>query len=252
MKNFVQWGKVLTVNAPYAVSSGDGCQVGALFGVAAYDAAINTPLEMQVSGVFDIKKTSALAIAQGDVLFWNDTAKELNTGGVGTPVAVAVAAAANPSPTVRARLTNSPGVSTALIAETVVVLASAQIKALRAAPATLVPAPGAGKILEFISGSLTLHAGTNVLAETADNLQIKYTDGSGAAVSGVIETTGFIDQAVDTTTFARPISTDLIVASSAGLNKALVLHNTGDGEFTGNAANDATLSIKTIYRVHTA
>ena len=36
MKNFVQDGGVLTVTAPYALTSGQGCQVGtALFGARA-------------------------------------------------------------------------------------------------------------------------------------------------------------------------------------------------------------------------
>ena len=39
MKNFIQPGDSLTVSAPYAVTSGQGVLVGALFGIAAYDAA---------------------------------------------------------------------------------------------------------------------------------------------------------------------------------------------------------------------
>ena len=39
MKNFVQPGSTITLTAPYAVASGDGLLVGAIFGVAAGDAA---------------------------------------------------------------------------------------------------------------------------------------------------------------------------------------------------------------------
>ena len=45
-----------------------------------------------------------------------------------------------------------------------VLLSNADIKALRATPKTLVPAPGTGKMLEFLSAVVMLKAGTNVLA----------------------------------------------------------------------------------------
>jgi predicted RecA/RadA family phage recombinase len=47
MKNFIQPGDSLTVSAPYAVTSGQGVLVGALFGIAAYDAASSTTVEIQ-------------------------------------------------------------------------------------------------------------------------------------------------------------------------------------------------------------
>ncbi len=129
-----------------------------------------------------------------------------------------------------------------------VVITNAQLKVLRATPKTLVAAPGSTRLLQFTGGVLILKAGANVLAETADNLAIKYTDGSGVAVSQTIECTGFIDQSVDTITNILP-KVDAIVAKTAGLGKALVLHNTGDGEWTANAAADATLVVRLAYRV---
>lgn len=131
-----------------------------------------------------------------------------------------------------------------------VVVTNAQIKALRATPKTLVAAPGAGKLLEFISAVLLLDYGSNALTESADNLAVKYTDGSGAIVSGAIEATGFIDQTADTMTTALA-KIDAIVAKSGCENKALVLHNTGDGEYGGNAAADTVMRVKVAYRVHT-
>jgi hypothetical protein len=117
-------------------------------------------------------------------------------------------------------------------------LTAAQIKAVRATPHTLVVAQGSRSVIEFLGAVLLLRAGTNVLAESADNLAIRYTDGSGVTVSEAIEATGFLDQSVDTFTTAVP-KIDTIVAATGALNKALVLHNTGNGEYTGNAAGDA-------------
>lgn len=127
-------------------------------------------------------------------------------------------------------------------------LTNAQIKALRATPATLVPAPKSGR-LQFEFARLKLnYAGTNAFTETADNLAVRYTDGSGAIVSQTIETTGFIDQTANTETNALP-KIDAIVTTANSVGKALVLHNTGDGEFAGNAGADNTMEIWVGYRI---
>lgn len=254
MVNYIQKGDTITVTAPYAVLSGAGVLVGSLFGVASNDSLISaTDLEIATVGVFDLAKTSALAITAGDLLYWDDAAKELNKTTTGVPVAVAVSDAANPSSTVRCRLISgySAPIPATLIQYAVVALTNAELKALRATPKQLVAAPGAGKILEFVSAMLVLTAGANVLSESTANLKVKYTNGSGVAVSQAIEMTGFIDQAVNTITNAEP-AIDAIVASTAGVNQALVLHNIGAGEFGANAANDATMSVKIAYRTHTA
>jgi hypothetical protein len=126
------------------------------------------------------------------------------------------------------------------------VLTNAQVLALRATPITLVAAPGTGKILELVSALLVFDR-TAAYTETTDNLAIKYTDGAGQAVSETIETTGFVDAAADAVMPVKPITSAVILAS-AGVNKALVLHNTGDGEFGGgNAANTVTAIVN--YRV---
>lgn len=127
-------------------------------------------------------------------------------------------------------------------------LTNANIKALRATPITLVAAPGANKIIVFDHALLKLNYGTDVLTESADNLAIKYVDGSGAAVSETIECTGWIDQSVDTYTNAIA-KKDAIVAASANVNKALVIHNTGDGEIGGNATADSTVDIYVTYHI---
>jgi hypothetical protein len=131
-------------------------------------------------------------------------------------------------------------------------ITNAEIKALRAAPKTLVAAPAGGKVLEFLSLWLFLDYGSNVLTESADNLAVKYEDGSGQAVSETIESTGFIDAAADTAMTAQQIATTAAFAKTACDGKALVLHNTGDGEIAGNAGADTVIRYKIAYRVHSA
>lgn len=125
-------------------------------------------------------------------------------------------------------------------------LTNAQVLALRAAPITLVAAPGAGKYLEFLGGVL-LFDRTAAYTESADNLAVKYVDGSGTAASEDIEMTGFIDAAADAITVMNR-KKDVLGVKTLFENQPLVLHNTGDGEFGGgNAAN--VLRVKVHYRV---
>jgi len=130
-----------------------------------------------------------------------------------------------------------------------VVIANADLKALRATPKTLVPAPGSGKVLEFLSAVLVLAAGSNALTESTANLAVKYQNASGVQVSQTVEMTGFIDQTAHQVTYALP-KLDPITARTGCENQPLVLHNLGAGEIAGNAANDATLRVKVGYRVH--
>jgi hypothetical protein len=127
-----------------------------------------------------------------------------------------------------------------------VAISSAEILALRAAPKTLVSAPGAGYVLEFVSVLLLLDATATAYVESAANLGVKYTDGSGAQVSETIEATGFIDQTADTMTTGRA-KLDAIVAATGCANAALVLHNLGAGEYT---TGTGTMRAKVAYRVY--
>ena len=102
MKNFIQPGDSLTLLAPYAVTSGQGVLVGAIFGVAAYDAALNAAIECQTEGVFDITKEPALAITAGARLFWDNTNRRITTTATGNfHVGIATQAALAADATVR-------------------------------------------------------------------------------------------------------------------------------------------------------
>lgn len=105
MKNYVQRGDVLTIPAPYNVSSGGGALVGSIFGVAAGDALSGASVDLATTGVFTLPKVDALAVSIGDVIYWDNSAKNVNkTSSGNTKIGVAVTAAANPSATVNVRL----------------------------------------------------------------------------------------------------------------------------------------------------
>lgn len=127
-------------------------------------------------------------------------------------------------------------------------ITNAEMLALRASPKTLVAAPGAGKVLELISLALFFDY-TAAYTETADNMAVKYDSGTGTAASQTIEATGFVDATADILTNALP-KIDVLAAKSACENKALVLHNTGDGEYGGGNASNV-VRFKVAYRVHT-
>lgn len=165
--------------------------------------------------------TSTCDVATGDEGTWND-------GGV-------------------IKFRRADGTDTVLGGTVRVALTNAEILALRASPKTLVAAPGAGKYLEFIGATMFFDR-AGAYTESADNLAIRFTDGSGTVVSETIETTGFVDAASDAVMPVQPAAS-AVQLTAACVNKALVLHNTGDGEFGGgNAANEIIVEIS--YRVH--
>lgn len=126
-----------------------------------------------------------------------------------------------------------------------VTITAAEIKALATTPKELVAAPASGNCLMFHGAVFKLNYGSEVFAESGDNLGIKYTDASGVQVSEDIETTGFIDQSADTITNAVPVK-DAIVAASACEAQALVLDNLGSN-ITGNASEDSTVTVRVYY-----
>jgi hypothetical protein len=122
-----------------------------------------------------------------------------------------------------------------------VTIPAASVATLRATPYELVAAPGAGKVIQLVSGLLMIDYGTVAYTESADNLEIRYTNASGAIVS-LLEMTGFITLTADGYLQVVPLKDVLLVA-----NAKLVLFNNGDGEF-GNSG-DSPLIWKGLYRV---
>jgi predicted RecA/RadA family phage recombinase len=112
MQNFIHPGKLLTVTAPYALTSGHGCLVGSIFGIScgAYD--ISDPLaQIEVEGVFEIAKTAANTFIQGALVYWDDsTHTATSTAGGNTLIGVCEKAASSTAAgsVVRTKLAGTP------------------------------------------------------------------------------------------------------------------------------------------------
>jgi predicted RecA/RadA family phage recombinase len=105
MKNYIQPGNTLTLTAPAEITSGGVVIVGSIIGVANDDAENGASVDVDTVGVFRLPKVSALAIAAGDVLYFDAATKLVNkTAGGNTKIGVATETAANPSASVAVRL----------------------------------------------------------------------------------------------------------------------------------------------------
>lgn len=83
MLNYLQDGDTIPVVAPYAVASGAGIKVGALFGIAAGAALAGTQVEMNREGVYLLPAVTADVCAPGTKLYWDDAAKLLTVTATG-------------------------------------------------------------------------------------------------------------------------------------------------------------------------
>ena len=79
MAKRIQEGEILTVTAPYALASGDGCLVGSLFGIANFAAASGAPVEITTEGVFPIPALSTDTATVGTKAYWDNTNKRITT-----------------------------------------------------------------------------------------------------------------------------------------------------------------------------
>lgn len=115
MKNYVQKGDVVTLAAPYDRLSGQGAQVGSVFGVAAVDVLSGVSAEFQTEGVFDITKDTSV-FAQGDKVYWDDSAKKCSST-AGYPIGSAMKAQLTGDSTVRVNLEPPARISATVAAE---------------------------------------------------------------------------------------------------------------------------------------
>lgn len=88
-----------------AVVSGQPVLIGDVLGVAVKDYEANEEGMYDIEGVFELPKTTADALAQGAICFWDDTAKKItSTASTNKPVAIVWVAGVNGDTTCRVSL----------------------------------------------------------------------------------------------------------------------------------------------------
>lgn len=117
-------------------------------------------------------------------------------------------------------------------------ITSAQLLALNATPITFLAAQGANTII-VPQMLIAQHAGGTAYAGIAagEDIQLKYTNASGAAAFPILETTGFLDQ---TTAQRRIVGGDATNITPV-VNAALVVHLLTGEITTGNFPLDLRL-----------
>lgn len=96
---FVQPGEVIDYTAGANIASGQVVLMGARIGVALKAIANGETGPMQVTGVFNIAKLSTDNMAQGALLYWDNTNSRLTTTASGNTLAGFAAAAAGATTT---------------------------------------------------------------------------------------------------------------------------------------------------------
>lgn len=105
MENYIQEGKTITLAAPYDRTSGQGAQVGSIFGVATGDVLSGIDGEFMTEGVFTLTKATGTAWTQGEKIYWDNSNKRCSDDGtVGQLIGVATEAAASDATTGIVRL----------------------------------------------------------------------------------------------------------------------------------------------------
>jgi predicted RecA/RadA family phage recombinase len=104
MRNYIQPGDIVVVNAPETTTAGDGTLVGNLFGIAVTDAANGAPVQIKTTGVFSLPKVTTQEWTVGAVIYWDDGNDRCTTVDTNVAIGVALAVTANPSATGIVRL----------------------------------------------------------------------------------------------------------------------------------------------------
>lgn len=77
--NFKQPGDVVTLAAPYDRTTGQGAQVGSLFGVAMYTVLEAATGEFRTTGIFELTKVGSQAWTVGANVYWDNSNKRCTT-----------------------------------------------------------------------------------------------------------------------------------------------------------------------------
>ncbi|APZ52174.1 DUF2190 family protein [Salipiger abyssi] len=104
MKNYIQAGNVITFTAAATTAAGQGVLQGALFGVAATDAASGEEFEAAVTGVFELPKAAG-ALTKGQKVYWSSANANVTATATGnTLIGAVIEAAADAASLAKVRL----------------------------------------------------------------------------------------------------------------------------------------------------
>lgn len=120
-----------------------------------------------------------------------------------------------------------------------VTLTAAQVKALFTTPITLIPAQGANTYIEVLACVVKLDFGT-VAFTGANDINLQYTSGSGAAATTTLPHVAFVNSASTTATKILPVA--VIPVANAPIVAAVGTANPGAG--------DSTITFDLFYRVN--
>lgn len=126
-------------------------------------------------------------------------------------------------------------------------IAAGSVATLNATPVTVIAAPGAGKYIEIVSVEWFLDYGSVQYDAVGanDDLELRYTDGSGALLATTDNPTGFGDASADAYLLARGADQHVVTLN------APVVARIATGEWY-SAAGDSPLKYAIHYRVRTA
>ena len=125
-------------------------------------------------------------------------------------------------------------------------IAAPAIKTLNATPVELLPAPGAGLLIEVLSVTLHQNYGSEIF-DGDRALVIGYTDGAEAITANVAHG-DFHQNAADRIYIAQPALA--VHATAATFLDENVGITAAAGEIGGNASDDTVWTIDVAYRVH--
>ena len=109
MKSYLQPGKVMEYVAGANIAAGDVVAFAWGCGVAVADIANGASGSLSVSGVFRLPKEAALAISQGDIVYWDDAANEVDKTNTNNKLGYAFKAALAADTHVEVKLVESVG-----------------------------------------------------------------------------------------------------------------------------------------------
>lgn len=133
----------------------------------------------------------------------------------------------------------------ATLTNTKVSLTNAQVLALNDTAITIIPAPGAGLVVDVIRGVLIFDY-TGAYTESANNLRLYHTNRqTGPAASSLMEMTGFIDATADTILAFTGSPQDTLLTA----NTAVVIQGDTTVAFGGgNASNAVDVDVTYVIR----